>query len=228
MKELKDYLVVKVEGRLEGAEIDRFLASCWDRFEGSREGGMEGRKLLGRMENIQWHPPILSFRIERHGGTASGSTKGELQHWQVDLDQKTASLVKSGHRQLKPMAKRISIQTIADEIVGQILAGTADGRLKWLEDGSIKVVHQPCFPAVRAFRERSRVVESGWSNMWRRGSGRTAGRGPPEANHRGREAGREQNLVTASSRKGATDGCSTDFCSWFSFARSGSEVGFRS
>jgi hypothetical protein len=49
--------------------LDRALAGCWDGFRGSDEGGMESYKLLRRMENVWWRPPILTFTIERHGGT---------------------------------------------------------------------------------------------------------------------------------------------------------------
>jgi hypothetical protein len=36
---------------------------------------MTGQKLLGRMEEVVWEPPILSFTVERHGGTVQGSSR---------------------------------------------------------------------------------------------------------------------------------------------------------
>lgn len=53
------------------AELDVLLAACWHSFSGDY-GGMEGRKLLGRMEEVVWKPPILRFTVERHGGTVLG------------------------------------------------------------------------------------------------------------------------------------------------------------
>lgn len=45
------------------------------RSGGCYEGGMLSNKLLRRMEDVLWALPILSFRIERHGGTDCGSTR---------------------------------------------------------------------------------------------------------------------------------------------------------
>ena len=47
---------------------------------------------LGRMEKVEWQPPYLTFSIERHGATVKGSTRAELQNWQVD----------TSHRSLNP------------------------------------------------------------------------------------------------------------------------------
>ena len=85
------------------ATLTLLLAACWGDLVGDH-GGMVGHKLPGRMEKFVWQPPTITFRIKRHGGTKPGSTRAELQRWQVDLEKKTATLVKAGHRQLLPMA----------------------------------------------------------------------------------------------------------------------------
>src|SRR4051794_23604425 len=90
----------------ETAEIERLLAGCWDDLRGDY-GGMEGYKLLGRMEDGVWNPPVLTFVIERHAGTVNGSTRAELQHWAVNLDEGTSILTRSTHRQLDEMASRM-------------------------------------------------------------------------------------------------------------------------
>jgi hypothetical protein len=54
------------------------------------------------------------------------NTDAELQHWEVDLDARTARIVKSGHRQLKKKAARLSIKTLADEIAQKILDCSED------------------------------------------------------------------------------------------------------
>ena len=97
--------------------------------------GMAGHKLIGRMEHVEWNPPVLTFVIERHGGTVLGSTRAELQRWTVDLDRKTATCERAGHRQLSPMAKRVDVGSIADEVANKIVGGESDDRLTWLEMG---------------------------------------------------------------------------------------------
>jgi hypothetical protein len=46
---------------------------------------MAGYK-LSRMKDATWNPPILEFTIERHGGTALGSTRASLQRWEINMD----------------------------------------------------------------------------------------------------------------------------------------------
>ena len=108
--------------------IDRLLAEHWHNLNGSSDGGMEGYKLLDRMEDAQWNPPILRFIVERHGGTVCGSTRAELQHWEVNLDSETAEITKTGYRQLEPMAPRISVKGLAEKIAQAILNGDDDKR----------------------------------------------------------------------------------------------------
>src|SRR4051812_8749544 len=70
--------------------LECLLAACWPELGGDH-GGMEGCKLLGRMEDVVWNPPQLTFSVERHGGTVQGSTRAELQRWTVDVERGTAS-----------------------------------------------------------------------------------------------------------------------------------------
>ena len=109
MEALQELLAALPPGPIpEDIKLDKALAACWDGFRGSDDGGMKDDKLLGRMENVQWQPPILTFTIERHGGTVNGSTRAELQHWELNLDDQTACIVNEGHRQLQTMAPRVS------------------------------------------------------------------------------------------------------------------------
>jgi hypothetical protein len=39
--------------------IERLLARCWEDLRQPYDAGMEAYKLLGRMENVHWQPPIL-------------------------------------------------------------------------------------------------------------------------------------------------------------------------
>jgi len=90
--------------------------------------------------------------LERHGGKVLGSTRGELQHWEVDLDKQTARIVKTGYRQLESMAHRLSIKELAEEIAERILSGGQDDRVKRLDDGSVKVLVSKIFPTGSGFQ----------------------------------------------------------------------------
>jgi hypothetical protein len=127
------------------ADLEKALSAAWDDLAGPGVGGMDCWKLFGRMENVVWQPPLLSFVIERHGGTVNGSTRAELQHWNVNLDTMTAEITKTGHRQLEPMAKRVNVEPIKEEIVKKILAGQNDPRLTW-RGKAVHVVISRVFP----------------------------------------------------------------------------------
>ena len=176
MEALQELLAALPPGPIpEDTKLDKALATCWDGLRGSDDGGMKDDKLLGRMENIHWQPPLLTFTIERHGGTVNGSTRAELQHWELNLDDQTACIVKVGHRQLEPMAPRVSVITIAEEIAGLILSGSEDERILRLDDGAVKVRASKVFAEGSGFKQtvegrrkrlvecvRDQLVERGW------------------------------------------------------------------
>jgi hypothetical protein len=128
------------EGRIRDAEeLGRSLALCWDELEGSDDGGMQAYKLMGRMEAADWHPPVLTFRIERHGGTVLGSPRAELQCWKVNFDAGTAE---TRRRQLYEMEPRFTTKRMraeAEELAVLIAAGQEDARLRWRRDGRVHV-----------------------------------------------------------------------------------------
>ena len=46
-------------GPLQGSDhLERLLAGCWDEFQGSDEEGMAGHKIRGRLERVEWKPPL--------------------------------------------------------------------------------------------------------------------------------------------------------------------------
>jgi hypothetical protein len=109
---------------------ERLLSEVWDDLGGD-EGGMTGQKLVGRMKHIEWHPPVLSFSIERHGGTVLGSTRAEVQQWCVDIDRQIASCESTGHRSMsirspsKSQAGSLTAKRMTD------LAGSEMGLSGW-------------------------------------------------------------------------------------------------
>lgn len=139
IEELREFLQRLPMGPVqERSEAEPLLDSCWDHLVGD-DGGMQGYKLVGRMENTVWDPPILSFEIERHGGTVMGSSRSEVQSWGVDVKSGTRTLVGTTWRQLRAAQKRLDVQPIAQELFSVIQAGQDDPRIRRLKDGRVQV-----------------------------------------------------------------------------------------
>jgi hypothetical protein len=197
MRELTGYLKNLGHGPVEHTDrLERLLAKVWGDLGGD-QAGMTGDKLIGRMEQAEWTPPKLSFSIERHGGTVLGSTRAELQRWTIDLDSQTATCERTGHRQSSPMAKRVDVEPIAEEIAEKIVNGQPDDRLRWLGDGSVRVQMGKIFPDRSGFRPtvqgrrrrlRDALIERlnpmGWVHLGRNTFGRIQPRGSPPSGRR--------------------------------------------
>lgn len=154
MQQLLEYLSTMSPGQIaDVGQLDSLLAACWDQFDGGNAEGMESYKLLGRMESISWNPPVLSFTIERHGGTVLGSTRAELQSWEVNVQNQSAVCGTGGHRQLEPMRPRLDVKPIAAEIVELIVNRQDDNRLKWKPDGSVRVLIGNILPSGSAVNQ---------------------------------------------------------------------------
>ena len=89
------------------------------------------------------------------------STRGELQHWEVDLDKRTDYIVKTRHRQLETMAPRSWSRNWPGEIAERILSGEDDERIKRLEDGSVKLLVSKISRLGLGFNGRFRDDECG-------------------------------------------------------------------
>ena len=100
---------------------------------------MEGNKLFGRMESVEWSPPLLTFKIKRHGGASLGSSRAELQHWAVDISKRMASLGGTSHRRLRPTQRRLDVAPLANAVARSILSREGDAYLKWFPDGHVLV-----------------------------------------------------------------------------------------
>jgi hypothetical protein len=101
---------------------------------------MEGNKLFfGRMKSVEWWPPLLTFKIERHGGASLGSSRAEIQNWAIDISKRIASLGGSSHRQLRPLQPRLDVAPLANAVAGSILTRQGDEYLKWFPDGHVLV-----------------------------------------------------------------------------------------
>lgn len=124
---------------LDTGRLETLLALCWADLAVSSDGGMKGNKLFGRMEFVEWAPPLLTFKIERHGGASLGSATAEIQHWAVDISKRIASLGGSSHRQLRPSQPRLDVAPLAKAVAGSILSRQRDECLKWFPDGHVVV-----------------------------------------------------------------------------------------
>jgi len=109
------------------------LSQCWESIPGSDVKSTTADKLR-RAEEVCWTPPILSFTLERHGGTVLGSSRASLHYWEVDTEQPEARIVNTSVRQLSPKAQVMDIDAKANEIATLILNGVNDRRVTWIED----------------------------------------------------------------------------------------------
>lgn len=130
------------------ARIEDLLAAAWDQLQGDC-GGMQGYKLRGRMEDVQWSPPILSFVIERHGGTVLGSGYAELQSWAVDVNSGRATLDDRPRKRWVggPRNSPLKVAPIAAEIAELIKSGKSDPRLKWKSADEVRILIGEVIPA---------------------------------------------------------------------------------
>ena len=176
--ELQKYLATQPQGAVtESDELVGLLSACWDRFAGSGEAAMADYK-RDRMENVHWNQPTLTFELERHGGAVMGSTRAERQHWTLDMDALTAQHGSVGRRQIRPMQPRLDVRPLAEQVSQLIIQGSKDPRLRWNDDGSVRVLIGEILPIDSAVKQtlqdrRKRfwarlhelLDQSGWSKV---------------------------------------------------------------
>jgi len=117
------------------AKLIPILNACWYDFQYRNEGKMEAYKLT-RMAEPLWVPPKLIFEIERHGATALGSSRAEIQQWVINIETREADVNPVGHRQIYKIQAKFDVKPIADELAKKIQKGKKDPRLKWSSTGS--------------------------------------------------------------------------------------------
>ena len=141
-QELRQFLTKLPAGQIPSDKqttLVQLLQDCWDAFRGSGEEGMATYKLT-RMEEPTWRPPHLTFIIERHGGTVMGSTRAEIQIWDVDLDSKAVECEVAGYRQLYSRDAILDVKPIADELAKLIICRNQDERLQWSAAGRVRIL----------------------------------------------------------------------------------------
>jgi hypothetical protein len=126
--------------------ILKLLERGWNELDGSLCEGMEPRKVRRAEDPIEWYSPNLYFLLERHGATVLGSTRAEMQRWEINLKDRLAEPEKAGLRQLRKMDSRWPAKTVAEEIARIILNGVPDRRIQKTKNGKIKLISSEVFP----------------------------------------------------------------------------------
>jgi hypothetical protein len=129
--------------------LESLLMHYWDGIDGSSHGGMKAYKLAGRIEEPTWKPPVLSFIIERHGGTVQGSSRAELQRWTVDIDNRSAEVSDASYRQLEarqPSWTKDDAAKIVLEVSNVIRNSSQHQLVSWLKNGGAKVMINQIVP----------------------------------------------------------------------------------
>jgi hypothetical protein len=142
MKELEDFLNSLPQGVIQDQDIEtieKYLAESWEQLDDSSATKMHGFKLKRGIENVEWNPPILSFIIERHGGTVMGSSRAERQIWEIDIIQKKVHCGTVGYRQIYERQSNLNVELLAKDVFKLIIEGKKDDRFKWNKDGSVRI-----------------------------------------------------------------------------------------
>lgn len=131
IEDLRTYLEGLRDGEAPDCDtVEDLLSRCWTRFSGSNATNMRPEKLSGRLEEIDWQPPVLAFMIIRHGAASRGSKRGERHRWVVDLSDSTAHCEEVGHRQLRPNAPSVDVAPLADMLAHAVIEREQHG---WLD-----------------------------------------------------------------------------------------------
>jgi hypothetical protein len=131
------------------------LEKAWDGLNGKGQEKTLATKLY-RAENVVWTPPLVTFTLERHGGTVNGSSRGELHHWQVNIETGVAEIGKIGRRQLSPLAKRLDVAGLARETKKRIVTGEKHDTLNWIDETYVVILIANIIPETNAQTTASR------------------------------------------------------------------------
>jgi hypothetical protein len=125
----------------EQTRITDLLAAAWDELQGSDAEGMTAAKIRGRIEDLTWQPPCLSFTIERHGGTVLGSTRAELHRWEVNVATGEAAVVATSRfRQVAPRARPVPVGPLVAEVAHAIKHHQEHPAVAWLSRTRVRVI----------------------------------------------------------------------------------------
>jgi len=128
-------------------EVESLMIRLWGHLGGSEAESTTADKLSGRIEEIRWEPPHVTFQIERHGGTVMGSSRAEIHEWIVNLDTAEANCSAGRFRQIRPRNPALDVKPLLETIVREIQAGVISPNLKWFGAERVKVIIGKLVPA---------------------------------------------------------------------------------
>jgi hypothetical protein len=129
------------------SELTALLSAAWDEFEND-DGSLKDYKLWRRLEDVIWDTPCIRFTIERHGAMHCGSSRAELQDWQVNIETSTACHSTGRYRQKCPKLQGLKTKPLAERISKLIISQSDSPELKWDENKtSVKVLIGTFIPA---------------------------------------------------------------------------------
>jgi hypothetical protein len=134
LKNLKEYLFTLSPGPIRDVVIlEGLLSEAWEEFEDDY-GGLSGDKIIGRLEEVKWYPPVLGFTIERHGAMKYGSSRAELQDWVLNVIDGTASYTVTGYRQVYKRSPALKTKPLAEQIGKLIIERKETDMLQWYDN----------------------------------------------------------------------------------------------
>ena len=151
IRKLKFYLSNITPGRIENSsKLESLLISCWEdlNLPDGNQTSMGADKLQGRMEDLKWNPPTLTFAIERHGSLVQGGSRAEVHWWEVNLKDNSAGIFKESYRQIHSRQKSLNVKPLAENAANLILSNAQHDSLKWLEDDNVRVLTGKIIPNI--------------------------------------------------------------------------------
>ena len=131
MSALRTFLDAQGTGPLvDSASLIARLGPVWPTLAGGTAESMEPWK-LGRIENCEWLPPLLTFVVERHLNVGADGTRADLQTWTVNLDSSTALPATIGYRQRLSRSVPARVAPLVADVVRLVVNSLDDGRLAW-------------------------------------------------------------------------------------------------
>ncbi len=135
LENLRQYLCTLEPGPVQDvARCETLLYDAWVDFK-EKCGGLTSDKIPGRLEEVEWRPPVLRFTIERHGALKYGSSRAELQDWLFDVERGVASYSSTRYRQLHEKSPPLKTKPLAQQIATLIVTNDSSPQLRWSDNG---------------------------------------------------------------------------------------------
>jgi hypothetical protein len=138
--------------------VTTLLARSWAEFSGSTNTSMASWKVTREdgPNDLEWNPPVLTFKVVRHGGTVLGSRRGEKQQWSVNVEKRTATPTTVGHVQLYERDRPFRTEemaVIADKVCQAVqddpntASDFSKGVIEWEGNDRVTIFHGKLVPA---------------------------------------------------------------------------------